>query len=208
MESNETVSGATDSTSGAVENNETEVETSGAGETEENAAFKRLLREKKAETDKRRALELQLKERNEKDMLDKENYKELLKSREDDLAKANATVQEYERVKKQAQVNSSLRDELLKLGADPKHMDKALKLMDRERLIVDEDTGVVIGAQEAAKAFYQSNSDLGFFSKKAPGVNHNAPSLDIADSKEAYKAELAKCKTQKEIEAVMLKYRS
>lgn len=210
MELNQTVSGATDSTSGAVENNEQEeAKVSGATEveSEENNAYKRLLKEKKIEAEKRKSLEAELKALKEKEMLEKENYKELLKHREEELNQLKTKAQEYELARKRASVNSSLRDELIKLGVDAKHMDTALKLIDRDKVMVDEDTGVVIGADMAAKTFYQKNADLGFFKKGTPGVNHNAPDLNVSDSKEAYKAELAKCKTQAEIEAVMNKYR-
>ena len=173
---------------------------------EGNTAFEKLLREKKNTSEKNKQLEAELKAIKDREMLEKENYKDLLKKRDDELADLKTKVDEFDRVKKQASINSSLRAELTNLGADPKHIETALQLVRKDKLIIDQDTGVVVGAVEAAKDFYTKNSELGFFTKKTPGANHNSPSGDPSTPEEAYISDLRKCKTDFEINAVMKKY--
>lgn len=71
--------------------------------------------------------------------------------------------------------NTAIRSELFKLGLDEAHVETAFKLLDKNAVQVDPSTGVVFGADEAAKAFHQSYGSLGLFKKQASGVNHSAP---------------------------------
>jgi hypothetical protein len=204
MELNTTSTSGEGSASGAADDKGNANSTSGEGA---NSAFEKVLKEKKNAMERIKQLETEKKARDEQDLLAKENYKELLKSRDDELAKERSLRLEFEKKEKTRRVQSALVNELDKLGLDPAHRDKALRLANMERLQVDEETGVVVGAVELAKSFYQENSSLGFFKKTQPGANHNAPSINMPSSpEEAFATELKSAKTQQQIDAVMKKY--
>jgi hypothetical protein len=205
MELNTTATSGADSASGAAgDNKENANSTSGEGAS---SAFEKVLKEKKNAMERIKQLEAEKKARDEQEMVKKEEYKELLKARDEELAKERTLRLEFEKKEKTRRVETALVNELDKLGLDPAHRAKALKLANMERLQVDEDTGVVVGAVELAKSFYQENSTLGFFTKKQPGANHNAPSINMPSTpEEAFASEMRAAKTQSQIDAVLKKY--
>lgn len=77
---------------------------------------------------------------------------------------------------------SAIKQQLLNLGLNPKHEATAFRLMDTSPVVLD-DTGNVLGAEEAARSFYDQFRDLGLFGQQTPGVSQRAPKLNTVGEK-------------------------
>ena len=105
--------------------------------------------------------------------------------------------------------NGAVLQELKKLGFDDTEANRSLvlKTLDFSGVIPDPATGVIVGADQAAKAYYDSFNHLGLFKKASPGVNQNAPNIKTDSvSSDSYLEELRQCKTQIEFDKVRKKY--
>jgi len=97
-----------------------------------------------------------------------------------------------EQIKKGKMV-AALRGEYLKLGLDPKFLDDAFTMTDWKQISIEPETESVIGAEDAAKAFYQKFGSTGLFQKQGVMVNHNAASMtkpEVSYDKMTYKEKL------------------
>lgn len=137
----------------------------------------KILKEKQNYASRVKELEAKLSELEEGKLQEQNQYKELAEKRLEQLKELETfktqTMEQMERVKKVSAVKSHLKS----LGLKPEHEDVALnKLLDVSKLMVDPDTGVVLGAEELAKEFRTTYAGLGIFGKNVPGTNHDAPS--------------------------------
>jgi hypothetical protein len=183
---NQATSGANTEISDSVADKQESVSTS--GENTQKTAYDKLLREKKnaslalqdakaklAEYDAFKAQveeEKLLKEKQYETLLD--NYKKKLGETESKLTGLEKTIENSKK-------NTAILNELKKLGfVDSESNRKAVsRLVDTSMASIDPQTNVVIGADEAAKAFYQEFNSLGFFGKQTSGANHNAPKINL-----------------------------
>lgn len=120
------------------------------------------------------ALKASQQTREQQELEQKQEFKKLYeaeKARAESVSKDLAGMQE--RIK-QATINTSIRNELVKRGLDEAHVETALKLVDRSAVAVDPSTNAVVGADEVAKKFHEAHATLGFFKKGGASVNHSA----------------------------------
>jgi predicted RNase H-like nuclease (RuvC/YqgF family) len=119
-------------------------------------------------------------EKNEKD----NNWKAIAEGLKKDLEAKSAEAQQFKLAKVETKKNTAILNELNKLGFDTKFTEEAFKLIDKNKVIVDDESEYILGASDVAKEFATKYSTLGFFGKKQIQANHssskgNAPSLDV-----------------------------
>lgn len=179
----ETTSGVSTATSGA----DTDVSMTTSGVSEANVQhLEKVLKEKKNAVERLREVELENKKLKEEKLFTQQQFKELAEMRAREAEEWKGKYENQNEIIKSGTINSTLRNELMKLGLDTSNqanIDLALKSIDKSIVQVDSETGTVLGAAEAAKKFHLEYSHLGFFSKKSLGVNHSAPSADIPKTK-------------------------
>lgn len=137
----------------------------------------KLKREKDNWRAKAAELEAKLEAKEKADLEASQKYKELYELEKDKRALVQKEKEELQSTVQNAQVNSKLRDELTKLGLRTDRLDAAFKLIDKNSVQLDPETGVVVGAEDAAKRFHEQYHDLGLFSKRQVGVDQSAPNL-------------------------------
>ena len=84
-------------------------------------------------------------------------------------------------------LNSAINNALLKAGVDPTKMEIAKKLINKDSVLLDKETQVVVGAEEAVQAFVREHADLNLFGRKDK-ANHQAgatTNIGAADWKKA-----------------------
>lgn len=132
----------------------------------------KVIKELKAEIDEIKAARLQ----GEEDELAKnQKYKELWEGEKQKREQAEQTLNSNKALMAEARKKSAIKTELLKLGLNPEHEKTVYKLMDHSTVFEDEQTGVMVGAEDAAKTFYDQYRSLGFFGKPGPGVEQRSP---------------------------------
>jgi hypothetical protein len=179
-------SGANSSTSG-LESQSNNVKTnvtstSGGGANGPSPLEQKLKKEK--ENYAKKAQELQNKlnefetkaqEAQQEELVKKEQYKTLFEQEKQKADGLQAKLFERDKQVIEARKRSAVKEHLVGLGLNAEHDKAVFKLMDISSVIVDEDTGAIIGAEEAAKSFQSQYKALGFFGKQGPGVSHAAP---------------------------------
>lgn len=148
------------------------------------------------------ALQQQIVEAKESDLQKNEQYKELWTQEQEKRKVAEESFNSLQSKVTDGKKMSAIRDELLKRGLNPEHEKSAFRLMDTDQVMIDPDTGAIIGADDAAKDFHEQFKSLGFFGHPVPGVSHQATSnnnkpliKDVSQmSKEEIQAELNKLK--------------
>jgi hypothetical protein len=131
----------------------------------------------------------------EKDELQKkEQYKTLWEQTEQKAQSLAQKLQEKELREVEAKKRNAIKQQLLKLGLNAQHEETAFRLMNSSTVIIDDETGSVIGAEDAAKSFYDQYKTLGIFGKTGPGVSHTAPSMVNSSSKDLSQMNLEELK--------------
>jgi len=120
------------------------------------------------------SLQQQIAEAKESDLQKNEQYKELWSKEQDKRRVAEESFSSLQNKVTDGKKMSAIRDELFKRGLNPLHVESAFRLMDANQVMIDPDTGVVIGAEDAAKDFHEQFQSLGFFGHPVPGVSHQA----------------------------------
>jgi hypothetical protein len=199
-----TTSGVDQATSGA----EVKPDVHTSGESEGLAkTLEKALKEKRNAMEKSRELEAQLKKLSEEKLVQNQQWKDLAEQREKELIEVKQRESAKDQKLKDAKINSSLRNELLKFGMNAAMIDYALRLVDKSKIQVDPETEVVLGADQVAKEFHSTFSGQSFFGTQTPGVSHKAPdNRPHLTGEEAFKAELRQVKSQKELEMVLAKH--
>lgn len=136
--------------------------------------FQKLLTEKKNWAEKARQLEAELKARDEKSLIEKEEWKTLAENRQKELDEYKTQVETFQNTLKTEKKKEALKTELSKLGFDQKYFTEGLVAEYMPKLKIDEDTGFVGGAVEVAQSLKEKFQPL--FGGAAVGVNNSAPS--------------------------------
>jgi hypothetical protein len=150
------------------------------------------LREKRRELEaKFQGFEEEKKTLETKKLEETNQWKTLYERSQESLKAKDEIIGGFKEKEKSGKKNSALLKELTKHGFNAKFTTEAFKLIDTKSVGFDEETGVVMGADTAAKEFVTKYGDLPWFDKKDPGLNHNGsgngkgPSLDIANMSKA-----------------------
>ena len=126
--------------------------------------------------DKKKIEETRLREAN--------DYKSLADKYKQEAEEHAEKLKTFAEREKEVKKNTALLTELSKFGFDPQHATEAFKLIDRTRILIDEETNRVFGADEVAKEAATKFQGYPWFNKKQIGVNHagstnNKPTLDV-----------------------------
>lgn len=163
-------------TSGSVNNATTNV-TTPVTPTPDNTYSKefveKVLKEKKNSVEALRAAEEKLSKHEKEKLVSQENYKELLTVSEKKTVELQDKLNSQTNLITNAKKLGALKSELQKLGMDPKYIADTAKLVDLEQVIVDEDNGVITGADLQAKRLADKFPPL--FKTNNVGVSHQAP---------------------------------
>lgn len=133
----------------------------------------KLRKEKENWKQKAVDLENQLKIKLDAELAAKEEWKTLAEQRLKETEEWKGKYLEKEKIEQNALKIGELKKELNKLGMDMKFMDAATKLIDLKNITIDQESGVVLGAESAAKALRETMSPL--FQVAGPNVSHAAP---------------------------------
>lgn len=145
--------------------------------------YEKTLSQKKRRDEENRELRTRLAALEEGKLKEKEQYKELYEASRKELGTLKADLDrrlasEVTQLKKDA-----LKQELFKLGLNPKHEATALRLADIDSLMVDEETKTVIGVVDAAKAFQNDFNEIGLFGRPVASVTQTAPQSAVTTGK-------------------------
>jgi hypothetical protein len=86
---------------------------------------------------------------------------------------------------KDSKKTEAVMTELHKFGFDDAYRQDALGLIDRKQIAIDEETGLVIGAERVVKDFVTKYATFPYFKKGKTGANHNgtssqgSPNIDL-----------------------------
>lgn len=147
----------------------------------------KLKREKDNQKAAKEALEAELKALKDDKLKEKENYKALYETAVKDAETLKSELSARDTMINEGKINSSISAELLKAGVSPDKIDTAKRLIEKTTVMLDKETGVVVGAVEAVQAFVKAHADLGFFGKNG-SANHNAGANESVGSASWQKA--------------------
>ena len=157
-----------------------------SGSSANNAAYDKVLREKqnamKALAEAKAKLsdfETKEKEREENDLLQKDEHLKLIDLLKREKADILADRDKLKSTIAEGKKNSAILNELKKLGFvdNADNREAALKLIDKSMVSLDNDTGVVMGADLSAKTFHEKFHGLGLFARKVAGASNQAPQM-------------------------------
>lgn len=136
----------------------------------------KLLKEKNNHRDAKLKLEQELKALKEGTPTPKkeeggadDKTKELLKAKDEELKKTTERLQALEKQKTEGIKMGALSEEFEKNGGDPKKFELIRRLVDTQKVIIDEDSGVVYGTEGEIKRIKELAPEL--FGKPRKGVN-------------------------------------
>ena len=133
----------------------------------------KVLKEKRNVVEANKALKGEIDSFKKQDLVKKENYKELLDMQKKEADELRIKYEDQKSLIVNTKKVDALRTELVKLGMDEKFLNKAVKLVELESIIIDDDTNVITGADLLAKNLSEEFPPL--FQRKAVGVSHEAP---------------------------------
>jgi hypothetical protein len=182
MEENTKVPGGAESVASGTEDSKvaetiTDTQASGGEEGKYPAHFVDKLKKEKAHV-KAQLDELRSKlESSEKAELEKQaKFRELWEAEQNKRQEAETQLAQLRETITQGRVVGAVKRELDKLGLRPEAGDAVMKLVDTKGVMLDEDTNTVLGAEDAAKTFFESYKTLGFFGGAGkPTGDHRAP---------------------------------
>jgi len=213
LESNKVTSGTNSETSGS------EIEssaTSGASNDSDTMpkVLEKALKEKQNTAKKNLELQAELeafrakdRAREEQDLLAKNQHLKVIELREQEVKQLKEKLNNYETREVEGKKSLAILSELKKLGFVDNDINRelALKVFDKNQVEIDPSSQTVLGADLAAKAFYEKYNQIGVFGKKQVGTNHNATIGEFTGIN-SYIDELKNCKTQKEFDEIRKKY--
>jgi len=122
-------------------------------------------------------------ESQESELQSKEQYKELWEQSKEELQKVKGEHESLNLKITEGKKMSAVKEELRKRGLNPHNEVHALKLMDVSQVLIDPETGTVVGAEDAAKDLHEQLKDSGFFGQAVPGVSHQAATVNKPSGK-------------------------
>jgi hypothetical protein len=153
-----------------------EKESAPEGGGEKNQLLDKVLNEKKNAMTKLRQLEEENKKLKDAEYERTQNYKKKAEETEKELLTLKEEIKKRDDMIKKTAKENSVKKELTRLGIDQKYLDGATRLINFQNIQMDEETGVVTGADSEAKYIFEQFTPL--FKKSGPGVNQDAPSTD------------------------------
>ena len=149
--------------------------------------IEKLLTEKKNAMKGNQALKEELeqlraekKEREEQQMLKNNEHLKVIDLLKKELDESKTKLSTIETQKIEGKKTLAVLSELEKLGFvnNDTNRNIVMKLFDKKSVEVDPTTGVVLGADSAAKNFHEEYNSLGIFGKKSVQTNSQAPNYD------------------------------
>lgn len=139
----------------------------------------------------------------EKRLKEANDWKALADKYKQDAEQRAAELNGFKEKEKEGKKAQQLLSELSRLGFDPQYTQDAFKLLDKSKVMIDEDTGRVYGAEEVAKDFATRYQNFPWFKKQPPAANHSMPAhgtrpefnprgKSVAELKEYWKEKLNK----------------
>lgn len=119
-------------------------------------------------------LEAEQKAAEERALKEKEDYKTLYEKTKAENERLTGSLESAEQQKLNAKKESELKRELAKLGVKPSYAEKAVKLANLDFVKVDNDSGVIYGAEVVAKSLSEDWPDL-FGEGTTEKVSQSAP---------------------------------
>ena len=176
-ETTASTSGDASATSGAEGQANAQVESTSGDETSvPKSHAEKILKESKNKSARIAELEAQLKGLEEAKLEEQQQWQTIAEKRGQELEQLKSKVELHDKTVEKARKVAAVKTHLVKMGLRPEQEELALnKLLDVNDLVVDPDTGAVLGAEEKAKLFRQEYGGLGIFGSQVPGVNQNAP---------------------------------
>lgn len=118
-----------------------------------------------------------LREKEEKVLRESSSHKELADRYREDAEKLKNQLNEFKTRETEGKKKRAVFQELTKLGFDAKYSEEAFRLIDHSKVIVEEDTGSVLGATDIAKDFASKYAEFPYFRKRSSsGANHSSSS--------------------------------
>jgi hypothetical protein len=171
-ELNQEASGSNVTSSAVTESNE--LDTSSAVDDSKTKHIDKLLKEKqnamkglnhvKSEND---ILKEKLKEYEEKELLSTQQHEKFIELQKTEISELKSKLDNYQTRELEGKKSLAILGELKKLGFVENDSNKeiAMKLLDRTNVEIDPNSNVVLGADMAAKLFYDKYNSLGIFGK-------------------------------------------
>jgi hypothetical protein len=188
-QSNQVTSGTeTSSGAGVVSGDKDQTATSGAAQSFDQKHYDKLLKEKKnamlALEEKEQKLQELTKfkqDAEEAELLKQKQFETVINNLKAEKTKLDSELKAERETTTRARMNTALLSELKKLGFDDNDSNKeaALKLASFKNVTIDPTINAVVGAEDAAKEFYDKFNSLGFFAKKQGGTSNNAPKFNL-----------------------------
>lgn len=140
----------------------------------------KILKEKKNAMERMRSLEQELEtqkikvaEYEENKLLEEKKYQEYAERYKKEAETYKEKFEKTQKTIVDSMKLGAFQNEAIKLGMDSKYIQEATKLIDLNKIHYDNDTRVVIGAEDEAKALLERFPPL--FGGRTPGVSHDAP---------------------------------
>ena len=124
-------------------------------------------------------LKEKLKEYQEKDLLATQQHEKFIELQKTEISELKGKLGNYETREVEGKKGLSIMGELKKLGFvdNDSNREIAMKLFDKSNVEIDPTSNVVLGADLAAKVFYDKFHSLGLFGKSQLGTNQTAVNL-------------------------------
>lgn len=115
----------------------------------------------------------------EKDLLETQQHEKIIDLQKQEITGLKGELGNYQTRECEGRKGLAIMSELKKLGFvdNDSNRDIAMKLFNKDNVEIDPTSNVVLGADMAAKAFYDKYHTLGLFGKKQPGTNQQAVDL-------------------------------
>jgi superfamily II DNA helicase RecQ len=127
----------------------------------------------------------------EKRLKEANDWKQLAENYKTEAERTKDILNSYQEKEKETKKNTAILTELSRLGFDTTYTQEAFKLLDKSKVMIDEEIGRVYGADEVAKEFADKYQSFPWFKKSTMGVNHNGtvnngrPNLDTSSMSRA-----------------------
>jgi hypothetical protein len=150
-----------------------------------NPLVDKILKEKKNAMEKLRMLEQEnltfkakLSEYEENKLVEEKKFVEIAEKRKQEADQWKAKYDESQRFITESIKTGAVKNELIKLGIDPKYSNEAIRLIDLGKIHYDNETKTVVGAEDEAKILYEKFPPL--FGTQGARASHDAPASKTA----------------------------
>lgn len=115
-------------------------------------------------------------QREEQELLNTRQHEKVIELQRSEITELKGTVGSFEKRETEGRKNIAILGELKRLGFVENEVNKdlAMRLFDKGDVEIDPTANIVMGADLAAKTFYDKYHHLGLFGQKTVGVNQDA----------------------------------